>query len=490
MKIKKLGLRLMLVSIIIFSTVSSSQAFADTIDYSASIEKMQQLGVIDKPSGDVNETVTRGQFVKAIAIATGVTSTSSNLKGTTTFPDITANSDLSEYVDDVVGLGLMYGMPDGLFHPEHEITNATADTIMVRLLGYTDTDPQLSQLAWPNNYIHQASNLKLTTGMAMKNNDKLTYKVEAVLFDRLFDTLIKGSTTQYFSDNYFASKYPDIDITGKLVETTIIGNSKTSDSLADNQVYMAGIGLADKIKYTVNSDAGELELGVKYKLYLNGTTITKVCLKENDVENYAVTSISGSRIAYKDDNNLTQTMILPRASLYYYHGVTVDYDVVSKAVKAYSSIVLTKKSDNSGYDYGVIIDPNFAEPEVYKADNTKLINQLKTTKYAFIYRNANIQESQLNAYDVVYFVSDIWNKNTFIYVNDKVVIGTITAFIPDMLNPTGLTINKVNYNFSKYFNKSRLNNYDGSIDNFLTNVNVNDFKTLVLGVDGSIVDIY
>ena len=102
----------------------------------------------------------------------------------------------------------------------------------------------------------------------------------------------------------------------------------------------------------------------------------------------------------------------------------------------------------------------------------------------------NIQESDLNAYDVVYFVSDIWNKNTFVYVNDKVVLGTITAFTPDMLNPTGLTINNVNYTFSKYFNKARLNNYDGSIGNFLTNVKVKDFKTLVLGVDGTIVDIY
>ena len=225
--------------------------------------------------------VTRGQLVKAIAIADGLSSTSSNLNGTTIFPDIAANSDLSGYVNGVVGLGLMFGMPDGDFHPEQGVTNAEIDTIMVRLLGYTDTDAELSKLMWPNNYIQEAFNLELTTDMVMKKNDKLTYKVEAVLFDRLFDTLIKGSTTEYFSDKYFNDEYLNTDITGKLVEATIVGNSKTSDDLADNQVYMAGHGLADKVKYTVNSNAGDLELGVKYKLYLDGTTITKVSVKEN-----------------------------------------------------------------------------------------------------------------------------------------------------------------------------------------------------------------
>ena len=490
MKIKKLNLRLMVISIIMFSTVSSSLVFANTVDYSSSIEKMQKLGVLDKPSRDVNAAVTRGELVKSIAIADRLTSTSSNLNGTTNFPDITANSDFSGYVNGVVGLGLMYGMPDGYFHPEHEVTNATADTLMVKLLGYTDTDSELSKLVWPDNYIQEAFNLKLTTDMVMKRNDKLTYKVEAVLLDRLFDTLIKGSTTQYFCDKYFTDQYLNVDITGKLVEATIIGNSKTSDALGDNQVYMTVQGLPDKVKYTVNNNAGNLELGVKYKLYLDGTTITKVSVKENSTENYAVSSISGSIIAYKDDKDVSNTVTLPQDSLYYYHGVSVDYDAAVKAVRSYSSVVLTKKSDNFGYDYGVIIDANFGEPQIYKADNAKLLNQIKNTKYNYIYRNANIQEASLDAYDVVYFVSDIWNKNTFIYVNDTVVIGTITDFTPNILNPTGVTINKISYTFSKYFNKAKLNKYDGSIDSFLSNSVVNDFKTLVLGVDGTIVDIY
>ncbi|MGH4139560.1 S-layer homology domain-containing protein [Clostridium sp.] len=492
MKFKKTGLSLILASVMVLSTIGSSQVFAisNPLSYSGSMEKMQQLKVIDKATKGENGLVTRGQLVKAIAIADGLSSTALNLNGTTIFPDIKANSDLSGYVKGVVGVGLMFGTPDGSFHPEQYVTMAEMDTIMVRMLGYTDADPELSKLSWPNNYIQQAYKLGLTTDIAYKKSDKLTYKVSAVMFDRLFSTLVKDSQTEYFSDKYFEDEYLNTDITGSLKEVTVVGNSKTSDDLLDNEVYLAGQGLTSLTKYTVNSNAGDVELGVKYKLYIDGANITKVSVKENSTENYAVTGITSSLIAYTDDKDLAQTMTLPKASLYYYHGVYVDYEVAVKAIRAYSSIILTKKSDNSGYDYGIIVDANFGAPQVYKNDNAKLLDQLKNTKYSYIYRGANIQESQLNAYDVVYFVSDIWNKNTFVYVNDKVVIGTIKAFTPDMLNPTGLTINGINYTFSKYFNKARLNNYDGAIGSFLTNVNVDDFKTLLLGIDGKIVDIY
>ncbi len=492
MKFKNVGLSLMLASVMIFSTIDSSQVFAisNPLSYSGSMEKMQQLNVIDRATKGEDGLVSRGELAKAIAIADGLSSTSSNLNGTTIFPDIAASSDLSGYVNGVVGVGLMFGTPDGKFHPEQYVTMAEMDTIMVRMLGYTDTDPELAKLQWPNNYIQQAYKLELTTDIAAKKNDKLTYKVAAVLFDRLFGTLINGSQTEYFSNKYFEDEYLNTDITGILKEVTVVGNSKTSDDLLDNEVYLEGQGLKSLTKYTVNSDAGDIELGVKYKLYIDGANITKVSVKENSTENYAVTGISSSVIAYTDDNDVAQTMMLPKASLYYYHGEYVDYEVAVKSIRAYSSIILTKKSDNSGYDYAVIVDANFGAPQIYKNDNTKLLEQLKTTRYAYIYRGANIQESQLNAYDVVYFVSDIWNKNTFVYVNDKTVLGTIKAFTPDMLNPTGVTVNSVNYTFSKYFNKAKLNNYDGNIGSFLTNVNVDDFKTLLLGVDGKIVDIY
>ncbi|MCB2312051.1 S-layer homology domain-containing protein [Clostridium tagluense] len=757
MKFRKSTLSILLILTLLISTISSSFAFAaDTLDYVGSVSRMKQLGIIDSSVTTVTKVMTRGQFVKAVVIADNLLDEASGMEGATVFPDVVSYSDLSGYISVLIDKQLISGMADGKFHPEASITYSEICTVLVKLLGYTDSDLTGT---WPANYLGKAQNLKITDKLVLKKSDKVTFRDAAVMFDRLLDTKIKSASTTgttsttatatevifsnsvslysdcivqdnsksyenlaadevltdkgvlsladnaallqvgatyrvkiedgeitkvygkvrepitvtvksmvgniaYYDESgkeksmtlpssityYYhgvkkdyaslsslllanmsivfdyndkvASSYAvitdaiygkpqlalgfdpkldklgdiafdsntriikngqpitkndikdrdvvysitdinsnnryilvvenyiegnitalladayssngiqidtvsynysdDMDIsklssfskgdlvsiilghdgkvvdirsmeekTGSIAEYIILGNSKTSDknsttldSLADNEI------LTNKGILTCKAGVAPLEIGGKYQLYINNNVITEIDKKENSVENYSVTSVAGSIIAYNDDNNIAKTMTLPKANLYYYHGISVDYEVAAKAVRAYSSIVLTKKSDNLGYDYVVIVDANFGKPQVYKADNAKLLDQIKNTRYSYIYRGANIQESQLNAYDVVYFVSDIWNKNTFIYVNDKVVLGTITAFTPDIINPTGLTINSVNYTFSKYFNKVRLNNYDGSIGNFITNVNVKDFKTLVLGVDGKIVDIY
>jgi len=356
------------------------------------------------------------------------------------------------------------------------------------LYNVTDLNNNNRYILVIDNYV-EGNITALLTDASSSNGiqiDKVNYNYSDDMDISKVDSFSKGDLVSIILGH--DGKVVDIrnieDKTGSIAEYTILGNYKTTDNLADDEI------LTNKGKLTYKKGVAPLEIGGKYKLYVNNNVITEIDKKENSVENYAVTSVAGSLIAYNDNNNQAKTMTLPEANLYYYHGVTVDYEVAAKAIRAYSSIILTKNSDNSGYDYAVIVDANFGTPQVYKNDNAKLQDQLKNTRYAYIYRGKNIQEADLNAYDVVYFVSDIWNKNTFIYVNDKVVLGTITAFTPDMLNPTGLTINNVNYTFSKYFNKARLNNYDGSIGGFLTNVNLKDFKTLVLGVDGKIVDIY
>ncbi|GCD09701.1 S-layer homology domain-containing protein [Clostridium tagluense] len=745
MKFRKSTLSILLILTLLISTISSSFAFAaDTLDYLGAVSRMKQLGIIDSSVTTVTKVMTRGEFVKAVVIADNLLDEASGMEGATVFPDVVSYSDLSGYISVLIDKQLISGMADGKFHPEASITYSEICTVLVKLLGYTDSDLTGT---WPANYLGKAQNLKITDKLVLKKSDKVTFRDVAVMFDRLLDTKIKSASTTgttatevifsnsvslysdcivqdnsksyenlaadevltdkgvlsladntallqvgatyrlkiedgeitkvygkvrepitvtvksmvgnivYYDESgkeksmtlpssityYYhgvkkdyaslsslllanmsivfdyndkvASSYAvitdaiyskpqfalgfdpkldklgdiafdsntriikngqpitkndikdrdvlysitdinsnnryilvvenyiegnitalladayssngiqidtvsynysdDMDIsklssfskgdlvsiilghdgkvvdirsieekTGSIAEYIILGNSKTSDNLADNEI------LTNKGILTCKTDVAPLEVGGKYQLYINNNVITEIDKKENSVENYSVTSVAGSIIAYNDENNIAKTMTLPKANLYYYHGISVDYEVAAKAVRAYSSIVLTKKSDNSGYDYVVIVDANFGMPQVYKVDNTKLLDQLKNTRYSYIYRGANIQESQLNAYDVVYFVSDIWNKNTFIYVNDKVVLGTITAFTPDIINPTGLTINSVNYTFSKYFNKAKLNNYDGSIGNFITNVNVKDFKTLVLGVDGKIVDIF
>lgn len=540
MKLKRLQLRTAIVFTIFFTMMGSSVVFADSLNYSTSLKNMQDLGIIDSSVKDINSYVTRGQLVKSIVIAEGKSETAANLNGSTIFPDIDPASELSGYVNEGLNLGIneginqsvITGRADGSFHGYDGLTYGEACTIMVRLLGYTDKDLTGS---WPNNYIQKASNLNLCTGLNLKKSDRLTLGVEAVLFDRVFDSLMKKSSTSatdsFFSDNY----YNDTTVTGKLVETVVLGNSSTSDNLGNTQI------LTDKGTYSLKRGARIPEIGGKYKLYVDGTTITKVTPKVNSLVYYAISSVSGSTItytddsiipdamllpqvsAYTDDNKFSRTMVLPEASAYYYHGVSIDYDAAVKSIRAYSSIVIAKDSFGNN-DYAVIVDPVYSKPYIYKYDSEKISELMSDNNYAYIYKNGYQYSHDYgvgyNSDDVVYMVSDLWGKNSFIYVNNSVINGKITAITPNKFSPSsvGISITSSNstnvtqtvtapsgavtttttvtnstsssnssstYSFSEYFNRSKLN-----ADNSNNLLNVGDYRSFILGIDGKILDVY
>lgn len=478
MKRKHIKLSAMLIIMLLFTMIGYSPAFADTIDYAGTLSNFQSMGIIDSSIGNGNSAVTRGQFVKSIAIADNLTATASDLTGTTIFSDIDPSSVLSGYVNAAVDNGIMGGLADGKFHPEQYVTYAQACTIMVKLLGYTDSDVTGS---WPNNYLQKASSLSLTTGITLKKNDKLTANVEAVLFDRLFNTVMKKSnatdTGKFFSDVFYA----DTTVTGSLGEYLVLGNSKTNDSLNDNQI------LTDKGTLTLSNGLTVPSIGGKYKLYVNGTAITKVSVKENTLENYAVKSVSGSTITYTDDSG-DKTMTLPKASAYYYHGNYLNYDAAVSAIQSYSSLIFAKNTNSKSYDYAVIADPYFGKPLIYKYDKDEIDAKVKNNGLTYISQIGYWDKNFAGGFsdeNVVYFVSDLWNKNSFTYLINKEIVGTITAVSPNIYSPTSITIGGVAYQFSQYFDKNKLNTTDNS-----NTINIGSSKTIVIGIDGRILDIY
>lgn len=481
MKRKHVNLSIMLILVMLFTIVGYSPAFADTIDYAGALSNFQSLGIIDSSVKNGDSAVTRGQFVKSIAIADNLTAAASDLTGTTIFSDIDPSSVLSGYINAAVNAGIMSGLADGKFHPEQYVTYAQACTVMVKLLGYTDSDVTGS---WPNNYLQKAASLDLAKDITLKKNDLLTANVEAVLFDRLFNTVMKKTNAtdngKYFSDVFYA----DTTVTGTLGEYLILGNSKTNDNLNDNQV------LTDKGTLTLSNGLETPTLGGKYKLYVNGSTITKVGALENSLENYAVKRMSGLDITYTDDDG-NKKLTLPKVPAYYYHGSFLNYDALASTIQPYSSLIFAKDDNTESYEYAIIVDPCFSQPMVYSNVSDEINNEIKNeilnTEHDYTYSKGYWYTEDISLYygDVIYLVSDLWNENTYIYVNHTTVNGKITAFSPSSYNPTSLTIGNVTYQFSKYFNKNKFYDYLNS-----NVVSIGSTKTIILGVDGKILDIY
>jgi len=733
MKFGKFSFSVLLIAALLISTISPSIVLAaDAIDYAGAISRMTQLGVLDSSISDDTKIFTRGQFAKAIVVVDNLIDTASEMKGSTVFPDVATNSELSGYVNVLMDKQLISGMADGKFHAEAAVTYSEITTVLVKLLGYSESDLTGT---WPSNFLSKASNLKLTSNLSFKKNDKVTIMNAALIFDRFLITEIKSqninsadkvtflSSTNVYSDciiydnsdtsgnlaenevltdkgvlyslddatklqvgetyrvkledgeikkvygkakdtvklsinnmientisykengeeksmtlpssinyyyhgvkqnfeslsnllqinmtiifnynnNYYYSyaviadpiyskpevvsnfnplnnklgditfdsnvkiikngeaitkkDIKDMDVvynitnmngenryilvlenyaegnikafladghsptgiqldsnsynydknmkfnklqyfstgdlvalvlghdgkvldikniqqkTGNLVQCIILGDYRTSDNLANDEV------LTDKGTFTYSSAVDSMEIGSKYQLYVSENVITKVNNKINSTENYAVTEVTGSDIKVENDNNTVLSMKLPKASVYYYHGEKISYNEAVSHIDAFSSIILSKASTGSSYDYAVIVDPYFSEPKVFMYSDTEFWNEIQNSDFKYVYRNEMYTENpySINNYDIVYFVSDIWNKNSYIYANNIIITGYIQGFSPSKINASSIKVSNQTYEISKYVDKTKLKNfYTGG------------FIRLYLGVDGRVVNI-
>ncbi|KOA20601.1 surface layer protein precursor [Clostridium homopropionicum DSM 5847] len=733
MKFVKLFFSIFLMFGLLISSISPGVAFAtDSVDYSGAVSRMKQLGVLDNSISDDTKIFTRGQFAKAIVVVDNLIDTASAMEGSTVFPDITANSEQSGYVNVLMNKQLITGMADGKFHAEAAVTYSEITTVLVKLLGYSESDLTGT---WPSNFISKASNLRITSNLTFKKNDKVTIRNAALMFDRFLNTEIKsqngngsekvtfldstniysdciiydnsdtasslaenevltdkgvlyvtdsntklqvgatyrvrieneeitkvygitngtesitvknmignvvyynkdsieksmtlpssidyyyhgtkekyenlssfivtdmtimfysnnnstnnyavitdpvyskpqlalnydpksnkigditfdsntkiiksgraistsditerdvvysvtdingknkyilvvenyveGNITNFLTDVYstngiqldsksyyysnsmnitklssfgkgdlvalilgYDGKIEDIkkidNKTGSLLECLILGNSKTNDNLSDNEV------LTDKGTFTYTDNLGSLDIGAKYELYISDNTITKIEKKENITDNYVVTEKYGLRMNIEDSSGLITNKELPKASVYYYHGEKIGYEDALASINNFSSIILSKSSNNKDYEYAVIIDPCFSAPQIFVGKGTELWSEIENSSYQYIYRNETYTTDldDICENDVIYFVSDIWNRNCYIYAKHQAVSGTIKAFSPNKINATSITIDNQIYKFSPYFSKVKLNNcYTGK------------YVSLLIGVDGKVVDI-
>lgn len=366
---------------------------------------------------------------------------------------------LSGYVNAVVNKGLMYGMPDGYFHPEMNITYAEACTIMVKLLGYTDTDVSG---VWPSNYINKASDLKLTDGLKFRKNDKVTVLAAAVMFDNLLDTNVKGTTTK-FSDS--------IALYGDYI---IMDDSITDTKLSSNAV------LTDKGILYLQDSSAKLEVGNKYRLNVDNSNITKIYGKIRETVSVTIDSVIENTIYYKD-GLVQKSMSIPSEPAYYSHGTKQAYSGLTSVLKPNTKIVFTYNEDKTGFEYAVIIDPVYSKPEVavnFDTNNNSLGSIDFDASTPFMKNGQSISKYEIEDLDVVYSVTDINGSNRTIVVYNDRAEGKIKAMLPNGISPTTIQIEDKSYSFSKDMDLSKLSSFK-----------VGDKVSALLGYDGKVVDI-
>ncbi len=215
MKKKFLSL-LLSVALVLSMVLPASAAFTDIKDsqLQKQVSVLQMLGVIGGTSASTfspSGTLSRAQFCKMAVVLLGRENEEPLYRNRTIFPDVKSNHWARGYINLAVsvdaggstgengqttgGVKLIRGMADGTFQPDRAITYAEAVTILMRVLGYSDTDAGMN---WPTGYLQLAAKLKVTEGLGSLNaNSSLTRAQAATMFYQALFAKTKDGSPYY-----------------------------------------------------------------------------------------------------------------------------------------------------------------------------------------------------------------------------------------------------------------------------------------------------
>lgn len=158
----------------------------------------QALAALDIMVGDqsgnlnLNATVTRAEFTKMAVAASPMRDAVGDTVSVKPYPDVPQDNWAAPWVKAAVDQGLVQGDLHGNFNPGRTITLAEGVTIVLRLLGYADSD---FTGVWPSGQMAQYRALKLDQGVTCGTNDPMRRRDALYLFYNLLIT--KNKSGQY-----------------------------------------------------------------------------------------------------------------------------------------------------------------------------------------------------------------------------------------------------------------------------------------------------
>ena len=194
---------------ILCTFIPSALAFSDIADddTAEAAEMLRLLGVVDGVGGNAfnpQAVLTRAAFCKMALETAGRGKEALIHSNRVVFPDVTASHWALGYINAASSppseaeAPLIRGRGDGRFWPDDGIAFGEAVTILMRMLGYTDSDVGAGA-AWYSGYLSTAAEVGLTDGLALSATAAVRRGEAARLFKRLLFTELKDSTSVYLT---------------------------------------------------------------------------------------------------------------------------------------------------------------------------------------------------------------------------------------------------------------------------------------------------
>ena len=182
---------------------AATTTFTDIYDTNVAqaAETLRLLGIVSGTGGtsfSPDRALTRAEFCKLAVELMGNGDKVASQMNRTVFQDVPSTHWARGYIavatqgtttgsgdTAVTTPGIIRGDAYGNFNPDRAITYGEAVTILVRILGYGDSDVGM---VWPDGYLAKADELEITEGLNLTANDTITRGQAALMMENLLFT--------------------------------------------------------------------------------------------------------------------------------------------------------------------------------------------------------------------------------------------------------------------------------------------------------------
>lgn len=451
-----------------FSDISSG-----SLQQTASI--LGSLGIMQGTGNnrfEPNRPLTRAEFCKLAVTAMGIDD-ASPYASYTIFPDVHASHWAARYVNaalrhpDFKDNYIIRGYADGTFGPDRQLTYGEVCTMLLRMLGYKESD---IGPFWPADYIAQANALGLTQGVSIKDAKTPVTRADAATM--LLNTL--GTSTR--SDGQEGSPLISRVSSSTVENCILLETSETDSSLATDEALFYENGTLSARKTAGRLDRsligvyGTLVIGKKGENVAVGVVPNTASRQET----YEVVNAAADRIVTKTGtfrpNRDTPTYISRDSSaedsklksLTEVWSSILPGDTLHAYYNEYGSLALlavlpgTSISHANTFVYGIATSANIP------------------SEYKIVKNGAVIDPSGLKKYDVV--TLDAANRQAL--VSDTRVSGRYSEGGPTVSYPQEVKV---------YGNSFRISD---SAAAFFKDMKLKDYITLLFDADGNVAAAY
>ena len=451
-----------------FSDISSG-SLQQTASVLGSLGIMQGTG---NNRFEPNRPLTRAEFCKLAVTAMGIDD-ASPYASYTIFPDVRASHWAARYVNaalrhpDFKDNYIIRGYADGTFGPDRQLTYGEVCTMLLRMLGYKESD---IGPFWPADYIAQANALGLTRGISIKDAKTPVTRADAATM--LLNTL--GTATR--SDAQGGSPLISRVSSSTVENCILLETSETDSSLATDEALFYENGTLSARKTAGRLDRsligvyGTLVIGKKGENVAVGVVPNTASRQET----YEVVNAAADRIVTKTGtfrpNRDTPTYISRDSSaedsklksLTEVWSSILPGDTLHAYYNEYGSLALlavlpgTSISHANTFVYGIATSANIP------------------SEYKIVKNGAVIDPSGLKKYDVV--TLDAANRQAL--VSDTRVSGRYSEGGPTVSYPQEVKV---------YGNSFRISD---SAAAFFKDMKLKDYITLLFDADGNVAAAY